>query len=212
MDGQDVGATEEFVFGHISRPGFFGGLRGQVRAPRDDVHAERRPDPRHPAADPAQAQHAQHRSAELTADGCLPTTVPHRKAFVDDPAGSGEDQRPGQFDRRLYVAAGRADVDAVFLGGRDVDGSVERPSGGDHLQPWQARDDVTRQRCALAHHAHHVEWRQPLDDCVLIGEVIGEDGDLGARSHIRPVGHAQRDVLVIVEDRDLHRANVPHLV
>ena len=61
---------------------------------------------------------------------------------------------------------------------------------------------VTRQRCALAHHAHHVEWRQPLDDGVLIGEVIGEDGDLGARRHLRPVGHAQRDVLVIVEDRD----------
>ena len=46
----------------------------------------------------------------------------------------------------------------------------------------------------------------------LVGDVIGEHGDLGARSHLRPVGHAQRDVLVVVEDRDLHRANFAHLV
>ena len=45
-----------------------------------------------------------------------------------------------------------------------------------------------------------------------IGEVIVEDGDLGARRHLRPVGHAQRDVLVVVEDRDPHRANLAHLV
>lgn len=162
----------------------FCGLRGQIRTPRDHVHAEGRPDPRHPGTDPAQAQHAQHRSAELKADGGLPTVAAHRKTFVDDPARGGKDQRPGQFDRRLHVTAGRADIDAVFLRGVDVDGGVERPRGGDHLQPWQALDDGTRQRCPLTHHAHHVEGGQPLDDGARIGKVIGEDGDLGARSHI----------------------------
>jgi hypothetical protein len=101
MDGQNVGATEQLVFGYVGRPGLFGGLRGQVRAPREDVHAERRPDPRHPAADPPQAQHAQHRPAELTTDRGLPTSAAHRQALVDDPAGRGKDQRPGQFDGRL---------------------------------------------------------------------------------------------------------------
>jgi len=162
----------------------FGGLRGQVRAPRDDVHAERLADPRHPGADPAQAQHAQHRSAQLPANGCLPSTAAHRQALVDDPAGGGEDQRPGQFDCGLNVTAGRADVDAVFFGGRDVDRSVERPGGGDHLQPWQALDDGTRQRCALAHNAHHVKGHQPLDDGVPISDVVGEHGDVGACRHL----------------------------
>ena len=212
MDGQNIGAAEQFVFRHVRHPGLFGGLRSQVRAPRDDVHAERRSDPRHPGADPAQAQHTQSRSAQLPADRCLPSTAAHRKALVDDSARSSEDQRPGQFDCRLYVAAGRADIDAVFLGGRDVDRCVERPGGGDHPQPWQALDDGTRQRGALTHHAHHLERRQPLDDGVLVSEVIGEDGDLGAGRHIRPVGHAQGDVLVVVEDRDAHPANLAHMV
>jgi hypothetical protein len=184
MDGQDVGLAEQFVLGHVGCPELFGGLRGQVRAPRDDVHTERLAYPRHSRADPAQAQHAQHRSAQLPADGCLPSTAADREALVDDAAGGGEDQRPGQFDRRLHVTAGRADVDAVFLGGRDIDRRVERAGGGDHLQPWQALDDGTGQRCALAHHAHHVERRQSLDDGVLIGEVVGEDADLGAAGHI----------------------------
>jgi hypothetical protein len=212
MDGQDVRPAEQFVFGHVGCPGLFGGLRGQVRAPRDDVHTERLAYPRHSSADPAQPQHAQHRSAQLPADGCLPSTAAHREALIDDPAGGGEDQRPGQFDRRLHVTAGRADIDAVFLSGRDVDRCVERAGGGDHLQPWQTLDHGTRQRCALAHHAHHVERRQPVDDGVLIGQVVGENGDLGAADHIRPVGGAQCDVLVIVENRDPHCANLAYLV
>jgi hypothetical protein len=212
VDGQNVGAAEQFVFRHVGHPGLFGGLRGQVRAPRDDVHAERRSDPRHPGADPAKAQHTQRRPAQLPADRCLPSSGAHRKALVDDSARGGEDQRPGQFDGGLHVAAGRADVDAVLLGGRDVDRCVERPGGGDHPQPWQALDDGTRQRCALTHHAHHLERRQPLDDAVLVSEVIRENVDLGAGRHIRPVGHAQGDVLVVVKDRDPHRANLAHLV
>ncbi len=210
MDRQNVGAAEQLVFGYIRRSGLFGGLRGQVRAPRDDVHPERRPDPRHPAADPPHSQHAQHRPAQLTAHRRLPTTGAHRAGFVDDPASGSKDQCPGQLDRRLHVAAGRTDIDAAFVGGRDVNRGVERPGGGDHLQPWQALDHGTRQRCALTHHAHHVERCQSLHDGVQIGEVIVEDGDVGARRHLRPVGHAQRDILVVVEDRDPHRANVPH--
>jgi hypothetical protein len=183
MDGQDVGAAEQFVFRHVGRPGLFGGFGCQVRAPRDDVHAERLAHLGHSAADSSQSEHAQHGAAQLRADGGLPAAGAHRPGLVDDPTGGGKDQRPGELDRRLHVATGGADVDAAFLGGRDVDGRVERPGRGDHLQSRQALDDVTRQRCALPHDTHHVEPRQPLNDGVWVGEVIVEDGDLG------PVGH-----------------------
>ncbi|ORV64889.1 hypothetical protein AWC06_04865 [Mycobacterium fragae] len=184
MDGQHIRSAEQFVLGHIGRPGLLGGLAGQVRAPGDDVHAERRRDACHAGADPAQAQYAQHRPAELATDRRLPGTAAHGLAFVDDPAGGGQDQRPGQFDCRLQIASGGADVDAALLGGRDVDRSVERAGGRDHLQPRQPLDDTARQRCSLTHHAHHVEWHQPFDDGVWIGEVILEDGDVRARRHL----------------------------
>ena len=212
MDGQNVSPAEQFVFGHVDRTGFFRGFRCQVRAPRDDVHAERLAHPRHSRTDPAQTQHAQHRTAELPADRRLPATGTHRKTLVDDPASGGQDQRPGQLDRRLHVPAGGPDVDAVILGGRHVDRRIERPGGRDHLESWQSLDDAPRQWCALPHHADDVEWRQSLDEIALVSDVIGEHRDLGARSHLRPVGHAQRDVLVVVEDCDLHRANFAHQV
>lgn len=206
MDGQHVGAAEQLVFAHVGGTGLRGGLGGQVGAPRDDVHAEGRPDPRHPAADPAQPEHTQYRAAQLATDRRLPAAGAHRERFVDDPAGGGQDQRPGQLDGRLDVAACRADVDAAFFGRRDVDGRVERPGGCDHLQSRQTLDDAARQGRSLPHHAHHVERRQPFDDGVGVGDVIGEDGDLRTRGHLRPVGRGERDVLVVVEDRDFHCA------
>jgi hypothetical protein len=212
MDRQDVGGGEQLVLRHIGRAGLFGGLGGQVGAPRDDVHAERLADLRNPAADAAQAKDTEHRATELAAHGGLPAAATHRYRLVDDPAGSSQDQRPGELDRRLHVAAGGADIDAALLGGRDVDRRVERSGRGDHLEPRQALDDVPRQRRPLAHHAHDVERLESLDHGVRIGDVIVEHGDRGARSHLRPVSHAQRDVLIIVENRDLHRANFAHQV
>jgi hypothetical protein len=184
VDGQDVGATEQFFFGDVGGAGFFGGFRCQVRAPRDDVHAERRTDACHSRADSAQTQHAQNGAAQLQADRRLPAAGAHRKTLVDDPAARGEDQRPGQLDRRLHITAGRADVNAVVLGSRHVDRRIERPGGGDHLQPWQPLDNAPRQRRAFAHHTHHVKRRQALDQVALIGDVIVEDSDLGARGDI----------------------------
>jgi uncharacterized protein YjbJ (UPF0337 family) len=207
VDGQDIGATEQFVFGDVGRAGFLGGFRCQVRTPRDDVHAERHTDACHSRADSAQTQYAQNGATQLQADRRLPAAGAHRKTLIDDPSARREDQRPGQLDRRLHITAGRADVNTVVLGSRHVDRRIERPRGGDHLQPWQPLDHAPRQRRALAHHAYHVKRRQALDQVALIGDVIVEDRDLCARGHVGPVGHAQRDVLIVVEDRDPHRAN-----
>ncbi len=77
MDGQDVGAAEQFVFRHVGRPGVFGGFGCQVRAPRDDVHAERLADLGHPATDSSQPEHTQNGAAQLRADGGLPTAGAH---------------------------------------------------------------------------------------------------------------------------------------
>lgn len=108
--------------------------RSQVGTPRYDVHPERGADPRHPAADSTQTQHAQHGAAELPADGGLPAVTAHRLRLIDDPAGRCQNQRPGELHRRLDVAAGGADVDAVFFGGRDIDRGIERSGRGDHSQ------------------------------------------------------------------------------
>ncbi len=53
---------------------------------------------------------------------------------------------------------------------------------------------------------------QPLDDGGRVADVVIEHGDRGAAGDLRPVGHGQRDVLVVVEDRDLHAANLAHPV
>ncbi len=212
MDRQDVGGGEQLVLRHIGRAGLFGGLRGQVGAPRDDVHAERLADLRHPAADAAQPQ-----DPSTVPPSWRPTEVCQPPPRTDTDSSTirravRQNQRPGELDRRLHVAAGGADVDAAFLGGRDVDGGVERPRRGDHLEPRQALDDVPWQWRALTHHAYHVERLESLDDRIRIGDVIVEHGDRGAGGHLRPVSHGQRDVLVIIENRDLHRPNFAHQV
>jgi len=179
MDGEHIGPAEQFVLGDVRGPGLFGGSRRQVSAPRDDVHAEGGADPCHPGADAAQAEHAEHRAAELTANRGLPSAGTHGQRLVHDVACGGKDERPSQLDRGLEVAAGGAHIDAALLGGRDVDGGVERPGGSDHLEPRQPLDGTAGQRCPLAHDAHHVERFQSLDDGVRIGEMVVEDADLG---------------------------------
>lgn len=210
MDGQYVGAAEQFVFADVGCPGCFGGLGGQVGAPRNDVHAERRTNSCHAASDPAQSQHAQHRPTQLPTDRGLPATCAYGQRLVREAPGNRQDQRPGQLDSRLDVAAGRADVDTALLGGRHVDRRVERPRRGDHSQLREPLNDAAQQRCSFAHYAHDVEGGQPLHDRVGVEEVIIEDGDLGVSRHRRPVGHAQRDVLVVVENRNLHCLNLAH--
>jgi hypothetical protein len=77
MDGQHVGAAEQFLFRHVGRPGLLGGFGRQVRTPRDDVHAERPADFGHPAADSPQPEHAQHGAAQLRTDRGLPAAGAH---------------------------------------------------------------------------------------------------------------------------------------
>jgi hypothetical protein len=47
-----------------------------------------------------------------------------------------------------------------------------------------------------------------LNDCVRIGNVIAEYGDVGPDGDGRPVRQAERDILIIIEDRDF-QASIP---
>ncbi len=90
--------------------------------------------------------------------------------------------------------------DASLGRGIDIDGRVARTGRGYELQSRQPLDDRPRQRCALAHDADHVERQQALDDRVEIGQMVIENGDRGAPSERRPIGHLQRHVLIVVQD------------
>ena len=48
------------------------------------------------------------------------------------------------------------------------------------------------------------EWQQPFDDRIRIGDVIVKDGDFGPASDGRPVRQLERDILIVIKDRDFH--------
>ena len=68
----------------------------------------------------------------------------------------------------------------------------------------QALKDVTRQWRSLPHDTDRVKRQKSLNDCVRIGNVITEDGDFGPAGDGRPVRQAERDILIVIEDRDFH--------
>jgi hypothetical protein len=41
-----------------------------------------------------------------------------------------------------------------------------------------------------------------LNDCVRFGNVIAKDGDCGPACDRRPVRQTERDILIVIEDRD----------
>jgi hypothetical protein len=75
---------------------------------------------------------------------------------------------------------------------------------GDQFQPRQALDDVTQQRRSLPHDADRIERQQSLNDRLRAGHMVIENRDFGPISNGRPVRHLQRDILIIIEDRDFH--------
>ena len=68
----------------------------------------------------------------------------------------------------------------------------------------QPLDHGSRERRALAHQHHHVVRRQPGDQALRVRLVVVEHVDLGDARHRAPVGGAQGDPLVVVEDGNAH--------
>ena len=105
--------------------------------------------------------------------------------------------------------ARRGDSDAEIGRGLAVDGGVSRSCRSYQLQVRQLLQNLLCKGGALAHDAYHSERPQPLDDCRGIGNVVVEHSDLRVAPDARPVGKPQRDVLVVVEDRNLHGCILP---
>jgi hypothetical protein len=68
-------------------------------------------------------------------------------------------------------------------------------------------EDFTRQRRSFSHDADDIERQQPFDDRIRIGDKIVEDGDFSSSGDGRPIRHRERDILIVIEDRDFHLAS-----
>ena len=204
MHGDDVRGTEK-LFLRRQRHAVFGRfLAGEILAPGDHLHPERKTDTCDTGTDPPEPHDAQRLALQTDAKRLLPLTVAHRLGFGHDVARARQDQAPRQLDRRVGIVAGVDDFDASRTSGADVDRCVSRTGRRDQFQGRQASDDFRRQRRAFPHHADDIERRKPRNERVDVGNMIVEEREFGRRGQRRPVGAPGGDVLIVVEYRDLH--------
>ncbi len=69
------------------------------------------------------------------------------------------------------------------------------------FRPRQPLQQSRREGRALAHDHQDLGLIDPGDESVLIGDVIGHGRDRDPVGQARPIGEAERGVLVIVEDQ-----------
>jgi hypothetical protein len=216
VHGDHVGRREQFLLADRLGPYVLGVRRVQVLAPRHHVHAERPADLRHPLALVAQADDAQPLAVQAGADRLLPGAA-HAERRPAGPAGhlhppifrrdmpeQGQDEPPGQLGRRRADPARAADRDPA--GGRrlQVDGRVGHAGGDQQPQPREAAQPFGVERRPLPHGHDDVVRLQRVDQRLRPPDVLSEDVDLGQFPYRGPVRTGQRNLLIIVEDRDPH--------
>src|SRR4029453_17120807 len=81
-----------------------------------------------------------------------------------------------------------------------VDRCVAQARGGWQLELGQFLDHAAGEGGALAHGADDVEFFQRRDDSIGPAEVSVEYLDVEVARNLRPVGHAEGDFLVVVEN------------
>ena len=204
MDRNDIRLAEQRLLVDESGAGSAGLLLGQVLAPGDHLHPEGETDARNFSSDVAQSDDAKALASQVRAEAHLPSSRLERSGFPIDASHARQDQRPSELDGRSGIVARRGDSDAEIGRGLAVDGGVSRSCRSYQLQVRQLLQNLPCKRRAFAHDAYHIERPQPLDDCRGIGNVVVEHSDLRVAPDARPVGKPQRDVLVVVEDRNLH--------
>ena len=178
--------------------------RGRLRevlAPGDRGHAERLADPGQPAAEPAEAHHAERSTGQIAAEADLPAACPHRGGLGQEAARQRQDQRHRELRGGVSGRPGAAHRDAEALRRSDVDRSVARAGRDQAAQVRQPLQQCSRKRRALAHDADDLERCQAGDQPVGIVQMIVEERHLDALRQHRPVGRALRDLLIVVEDR-----------
>jgi len=85
-------------------------------------------------------------------------------------------------------------------GWRHVTGAIAAGRADQKFELRQRLDDRARERRALAHRADNGKTLECLDDLVRGPEMLVEDLDRDIALHLRPVGHGERHVLVVVEN------------
>src|SRR6516225_8687174 len=182
--------------------GFLAFLRGQVLAPRNDLHSERARDARGAGTELAQTDDAEGEAFEVEPDGALPRDASlHAGILVADPPGELEHETDGNSGGRVSRCRGAAHHDRTLLGSGDVDRGVAHPRCDQELEVGKLLDHATGKCRALAHGADDLTTLQRLDDVLLPADVLVENLAVEIVRDLRPIGRFERNVLIVVENR-----------
>ncbi|KPY50464.1 hypothetical protein ALO56_05267 [Pseudomonas viridiflava] len=199
MHRQYIGLLEQRLLAHISDATFGGGLRCQILAPGDDLHAERLTVAGNPLADTAQPQNAQRLAVQIAAQPDLPVTGAQCIGFGHQIASDAHDQRPGQLRRCLLVAVGAAHRNIQPFGRCDVDGRIAHAAGGQQFQSRELAEQGGVEQGSFAHHADHIEVLEALDHGGSVGGEVMQEADLADGVQWRPVHHIAGHVLPVIK-------------
>ncbi len=184
---------------------------GQASAPADHVHVERATDGGHELADVADADDAERRPAQTVPDAALPAAAGMELGILArDVAYGRENQRPRELACRAGPAARPAYGHAALGGGGEIDRRIAHAGRHEQSKLGQRREQRAVERRSLAHRDDDLERRERLDKLRAIVDVIVQHGNIDAIGDRLPIGHRQRDALVIIEDRAVQRRGKVH--
>ena len=203
VDGDDVGVGEQLILGRIGHACGGAGLRRQVLAPCDHIHAERLGNCRDFLAELAETDDAKRHAFDILSHGGLPQLARmHARILEADFPRQFQHQPDGEARGGIADAARAAHRDAALFRGLKVERGIAHAGCQKQFEFGQRGQDLARKRCALAHGADDFEVLQGADRFVLRGEWLVEHRDADPVVERRPVGEFQSDVLVVVENGD----------
>ena len=128
----------------------------------------------------------------------------HPPVFLGNVPEQGQDEPPGQFGRRGPDPARAAHGDSAQGRRIQVDGRVGHAGGDQQPQPREPAQPLGVERGPLPHRHDDIERLQRVDQRLGPRDVRGENVDLGPFPDRGPVRTGQRNLLIIIEDRDPH--------
>src|SRR6185437_5096645 len=99
MNGDEIGAPEEFLFFNALNAKRVGALRPEILAPGDHLHLKSLADSGNLGAQPAKPSHAQYLSTQSHPERALPSSTAHAAILARNVARQTENQSPGQLHR-----------------------------------------------------------------------------------------------------------------
>jgi len=133
----------------------------------------------------------------------LPAAFAHAPVFERHVAQRGEDQRPGEFGRRIRRALARSHDHPAARTGFQIDVAAGAPGLGDQFQMRQVLEQFGRDAGALADEHQAIGLREALRQFVDPGDGVTVDGHL-VSGHIREAREAAHRVLVVIRNDDFH--------